>query len=174
MSFRYSVFVTFPSIIHIDAYIAWLRGGHMSQVTCCRKLSRSCTLLLALSCAVCRSLKPALSPRSSFSCSHSNRTTSLQSRRGTRSSRKSLTTREAASHHSHRILPCFVPLSHPIPRALGQSLTLPPRLLQLRLQSRAFAAHRRSRPHHISFSPNHHPTHHHIHKSPCRSQALSA
>jgi hypothetical protein len=33
MSFRYSVFVTFPSAALKDAYIAWLRGGHMSQVS---------------------------------------------------------------------------------------------------------------------------------------------
>ena len=32
MSFRYSVTVTFPSQERADAYIAWLRGGHMLQV----------------------------------------------------------------------------------------------------------------------------------------------
>jgi hypothetical protein len=32
MSYRYSVFVTFPSRSLSDAYIAWLQCGHMAQV----------------------------------------------------------------------------------------------------------------------------------------------
>lgn len=118
MSFRYSVVVTFTSSNQSDAYITWLRGGHMSQVC----IHTTSLLLFArhtplptvahhsrpFTRVLSRSLTPAPSLRSWLYCNRSARMTLPLSKCGIRLSLKSRMTRTATAHHTQRFYQCLI------------------------------------------------------------------